>query len=315
MDVCFSKLLALANSVRLFVMKILVIGGTKFIGPYVVRALVDMGHDVTVFHRGESEPALPDAVRHIHSPTAAIPVQTFPDEILAASPDVVIHMIPMGERDAQAALRTFRGKRILWISSGDIYRAYGVLTGLEPGPPQPMPLHEDSELRTVLFPYRKNAKSADSLEFWYEKILMERIAMSDPATPGTILRLPKVYGPGNNDDFATVYAFRHQPNWRWTHGYVENVAAAIVLAATNAVATGKIYNVGEEVTPTMAERLGALPPSEIAPNEASGFNFAQDIVYDTSRIRTELGFRELVAYEEGIRRTLAARSDPKTAHH
>ncbi|MDZ8067143.1 MAG: hypothetical protein RMY64_16230 [Nostoc sp. DedQUE08] len=32
-------------------MKILIIGGTNFIGPPLVRQLITMGHEVSVFHR------------------------------------------------------------------------------------------------------------------------------------------------------------------------------------------------------------------------------------------------------------------------
>jgi nucleoside-diphosphate-sugar epimerase len=35
-------------------MKILVIGGTNFIGPPVIRQLHAMGNEVTVFHRGRT---------------------------------------------------------------------------------------------------------------------------------------------------------------------------------------------------------------------------------------------------------------------
>lgn len=31
-----------------------------------------------------------------------------------------------------------------------------------------------------------------------------------------VLRLPKLYGPGENSDLVTVYGFRRQPQWRWT---------------------------------------------------------------------------------------------------
>lgn len=41
-------------------MRVLVIGGTRFIGPPVVKSLVEHGHEVTVFHRGETEINLPE---------------------------------------------------------------------------------------------------------------------------------------------------------------------------------------------------------------------------------------------------------------
>lgn len=244
-------------------MEILIIGGTRSIGPYIVRGLVQLGHAVTVFHRGEAENSLPGKVRHVHAPEAGIPVLSFPKELVDSKPDVVIHMIAMGEQDASAAVKAFPETRIVWISSGDVYRAYGVLTKIETSPPQVTPLTENSELRSVLYPYRAAAKSQDSLEYFYEKILVERIALSGPHNRGTVLRLPKVYGTGSNDDLATVYRYRHQPQWRWTHGFVENVASAIVLAAVNPKAAGRIFNVGEQNTPTVAERLMGLPPSDM----------------------------------------------------
>ena len=44
-------------------MKVLVIGGTNFVGPYVVRQLLKMGHEVTVFHRGQTTAELPEEVK------------------------------------------------------------------------------------------------------------------------------------------------------------------------------------------------------------------------------------------------------------
>jgi nucleoside-diphosphate-sugar epimerase len=288
--------------------RILVIGGTKNIGPYVVEALAALGHDVTVYHRGDHEPALPDNVRHVHSVAAAIPVESFPAEVLDPAPDVVIHMIPMGERDATALVDTFRGRtgRVVALSSGDVYQAYGRLIGLEPGPPIGGLLTESSPLRTVLYPHRRQAHSAEDWISSYDKILMERIVLSEPSWRAVVLRLPKVYGPRENADLSTVYGFRNQPQWRWTHGYVENVAHAIVLAALHPAASG-IYNVGEENTPTVAERLTHLPPSWV-PDSPMRFNFEHDIAYDTSRIRRELGYTEPVEDAEGVRRTLAASS-------
>jgi nucleoside-diphosphate-sugar epimerase len=36
----------------------------------------------------------------------------------------------------------------------------------------------------------------------------------------------------------------------------------------------------------------------------SPFDFTQNIAFDTSRIRTELGYRDVVSEEEGVLRTL-----------
>ncbi len=265
-------------------MHVLVIGGTQFIGPYVVRQLARLGNTVTVYHRGQHEAALPESVRHVRSPLAAIPVVAFASGIFSDPIDVVIHMIAMGEADACAA--------------------YGRFTRLETGPADNRLLTEDSALRETLYPYRAKSKSPEDLSYFYEKILVERVLMSDPQLPATILRLPKVYGPESNSDLATVHAYRNHPDWRWTHGYVENVAAAIVLAATHPAAAGRIYNVGEEYTPTVAERLATLPDSAVLIDAQSSFDFAQNIAYDTSRIREELGYVEPVSYEAGLQRTI-----------
>lgn len=291
-------------------MRITMIGGTRFIGPHVARQLAARGHSITVYHRGLHNIASCEGVREVLSPEAAFPVMRFASELTRADPDVVIHMVPMGEADARAAVEAFSGRagRTVAVGSGDVYRAYGVFTGIERGPLASGLLNEDAPLRTVLYPYRAKAKSPDDMEYSYEKILVERVLMSQSDLPATILRLPKVYGAGNNADLATVHAFADQSDWRWTHGYVENVAHAIMLAALDSRAAGRIYNVGEAHTPTVAERLAHLPPSDVPLSHDRSFNFAQDIAYDTSRIRAELGYDEPVGYDEGLRRTFAAQS-------
>ena len=46
-------------------MKVLVIGGTRFIGPAAVLSLVDRGADVTVLHRGETMYDFGSDVQHL----------------------------------------------------------------------------------------------------------------------------------------------------------------------------------------------------------------------------------------------------------
>jgi nucleoside-diphosphate-sugar epimerase len=160
-------------------------------------------------------------------------------------------------------------------------------------------LGEDAALRNSRYPYRGHERQLGAYARDYEKILAEQVIES-AAVPWTILRLPKVYGHEDNGDLATVYSFASQPDWRWTHGHVQNVSAAIVLAATRGSAENRIYNVGEAYTPTMAERLAALPAKRGLGPSPPPFDYSQSIVYDTSRIRTELGFREVIDDEAAM---------------
>jgi nucleoside-diphosphate-sugar epimerase len=294
--------------------RVLFIGGTGFIGAHIVRQIARHDHAVAVYHRGLTQAVLPELVEHITDSRSVMPIQRFPAELFEFKPDVVILTVAMGAVDGRAAVEAFAGRagRIVLLSSGDVYRAYGRFTGIEPGPIDKGLLTEDAPLRSILFPYRHKASSPEALEYWYEKIHAERAVLNAPDLPGTVLRLPKVYGPGGNEDLATVYRYRHHPNWRWTHGFVENVAAAVELAAIHPVAGGRIYNVGEAYTPTTAERLAWLPPSTIEPDLSSQFDFAQDIAYDTSRIRIELGYCEIVPEKEGLLRTLRSSSNCTT---
>jgi nucleoside-diphosphate-sugar epimerase len=53
--------------------------------------------------------------------------------------------------------------------------------------------------------YRAQATTISELAYHYEKTLMERVALGAADLPATVLRLPKVYGPGSNADLATAY--------------------------------------------------------------------------------------------------------------
>ncbi|MBX0358537.1 SDR family oxidoreductase [Halobacillus sp. Nhm2S1] len=46
-------------------MKLLVIGGTKFLGRHIVESALDEGHEVTLFHRGKTNPGLFEEVTNI----------------------------------------------------------------------------------------------------------------------------------------------------------------------------------------------------------------------------------------------------------
>jgi nucleoside-diphosphate-sugar epimerase len=171
-------------------MKVVIIGGTSFIGPPVVRRLADLGHQVAVFHRGQTHTDLPLGVEHIHGDRRDLGRHTA--EFHRFGPEVVADMIAFNERDALVFVETFRGlaRRSVVISSADVYRAFGCFLGLESGPIEPTPLNEELPLRSVLFPYLKHSKGPNDFHYSYDKIPVKRLVLSDPELPGTVLRLP-----------------------------------------------------------------------------------------------------------------------------
>src|SRR5260370_39188668 len=72
------------------------------------------------------------------------------------TPEVVSDMIPFIEQDAREVMSAFRGvaRRVVAISSQDVYQAFGRVNGKESGPVDAVPITEDSPLRENLYPRR-----------------------------------------------------------------------------------------------------------------------------------------------------------------
>jgi nucleoside-diphosphate-sugar epimerase len=242
-------------------------------------------------------------------------------------------MIPRNAQDAWSVVSIFKGiaQRVVALSSQDVYRAYGKLRGRESGSIEPVPLTEDSPLRTKLNPYRVQTGESGHLVLHYEKILAEQIYMANPELPGTILRFPMIYGPRDyyqhrlfeylkrmDDGRPAILLEEGQAEWRWTKGYAESLALAVVLAVTEDRAVGRIYNVGERETLTWADWVRAIGHAagwdgevvvvsrdHLPAHLVSDENTDQHLVVDTTRIRKELGYREHIPSEEALRRTVA----------
>jgi nucleoside-diphosphate-sugar epimerase len=311
-------------------MRVLVIGGTSFMGPRVVRRLAEAGHDVTVFHRGQAGGNLPPQVKEILGDRQRL--ADYSSDFRRVAPDVLLDMILFNETEARALVETFKGVagRVVMPSSMDVYRAYGRLLRLEEGAPDAVPYREEGPLREVFYPYRKHAKSTEEKAYNYEKILAERVLMSEPSLPATILRLPAVYGPDDkqhrlfeylkpmDDGRPFILLPKGKAGWLWSRGFVENVADAIALAVLDERAAGRVYNVGEEDTLTeeawirsIARATGwggeiiLLENSELPQPLEDETHYEHHLVSDTSRIRAELGYRERVGREAAIAQTVA----------
>ena len=304
-------------------MRVLVIGGSGFVGGALVARLRELGEDVSTFHRG--------ARADYRGDRRELPKRR--DELARLAPDVVVDTIAYSERDGAETVETFLGaaRRLVVLSSQDVYAPYGRLMRLETGEPATSASTEDSPLRASRFPYRAMAEGSEDRAYDYDKILVEQAASSEAELPATILRLPCVWGPNDphrrvgqvldrlrsGDDFVID---RAQAAWRWTRGYVDDVADAIALAVTDGRSSGRTYNTGEERALTEAEwiaRIGGadhwrgrvrVVAREELPPELAGppYDYAHDLIADTSRIRRELGFQERAAPDEEMRRTVEA---------
>jgi nucleoside-diphosphate-sugar epimerase len=323
-------------------MRVLVIGGTGFIGQHITHKLIRRDHHVTVFHRGST--AGPPGALEIVGDRRRLTESA--ESLRALAPDVVVDVVLSSGRQARELMNVFLGhaRRVVALSSMDVYRACGVTHRLEDGPLESSPLREEtSAVRTKLQTYPPaQVQALQQIFGWldeeYDKIPVEREILAHGELPGTVVRLPMVYGPRDPlhrfhpivkrivDGRRAIPFSVDMAQWRATKGYVEDVAAAIVAAALADRATGRIYNVGEADTLTeleWAQQIGRalkwdgefkLMPGERLPAylRAPG-NTEQHWIGDTARIRDELGFRETVTREEAIRRTVEwERANPPT---
>jgi nucleoside-diphosphate-sugar epimerase len=309
-------------------MKVVAIGATGFIGIHAIRYLAEQGHEVAVVHRGDTQAVLPNGVQRILGDRDAL--FEMRREFERFAPDVVLDVIPYTEKQAEDLLRTFGGLsgRVVAVSSADVYRNYDGLRWKASAPPDPVPLAESSPLREALYPYRGSA-----LPFMYrddyEKILVERLVLNQAGLPGTVLRLPAVYGPGDkqhrlrrflrrmDDGRPAIVLSDGEARWRPTRGYVENVAAAIVLAVIDARASGQAYNVGEDPALTEREwiqRIGevakwsgdivTIPDEQLPAQLRQPYDWRYHLATDTRRLRETLAYREPVSQQDGIEATI-----------
>lgn len=311
-------------------MNVLVIGGTGYIGPYVVERLLAKGCRVTVLHRGKTNNPLPTEVDFLIGERGHLADRR--PEFEALKLHAVVDIAPYTEAHANELVSAFRGiaERLAILSSVDVYRAFGVLTGNVDGPPEPDPISEESPLREGFYLYADPSKPPD--DFWnlYEKIIVERIVLGQPDWSGSVVRLPMTYGPRDRRQRfvetvrrmaagrPAVLLAESLSQWVAPRGYVENIAEAVALAAIRPEADGQIFNVADpdpipevDWVKSIGAAVGWEGRVEIVPDASMPAalkpegRFDQSMSIDSRKIRSLLGFREVVDLEEGLRRTVA----------
>jgi nucleoside-diphosphate-sugar epimerase len=297
----------------------LVVGGTGPTGLPIVRGLVARGHDVTILHRGVHEhDETPASVEHLHA-------DPYDDASIGAALDgpafegraFDVTLVMYGRLRRIAELLAGRTGQFISVGGVPAYRGWMNPWCYDP-PGLPVPTPEDGPL----------VSDAADDEKGY-RIVRTEAAVFEHQPDAAHFRYPYVYGPHQlvprewcvvrrildgrrrivvADDGLTLHH----------HGYTENLAHAVLLAVDHpAAAAGKIFNAGDDevlsvrqVVELIATALDhdleivSMPYDLALPaRPLLGQPLPTHRVLDLTRVRQDLGYRDLVPARDAIART------------
>ena len=172
-------------------MKLLIIGGTQFVGRHIVEAALARGHEVTLFHRGATNPGLFPSADEIHGDRDG------DLEKLGEGPwDVVIDTCGYVPRIVSASAEYLEDKidRYAFISSVSVYADLS-----QPG------VDEDSAVGTIEDP---TIEEIDDHTYGPLKALCEAAVRKVYPDAHTIVRPGLVTGPHDHTDRFTYWPRR-----------------------------------------------------------------------------------------------------------
>jgi 2'-hydroxyisoflavone reductase len=180
--------------------RLLILGGTGFIGPPMVRYAVERGHQVTIFTRGRSEADIPE-VEHL--------IGDRNDDLSALegrSWDVVLDNNARDYRWVQLSTETLRGAARQYIFVSSISAYAGEATGFEGANRVFMEPAADESSPLITRP--PDFREGDEAPYGLTKALGEEIAQA--AFPGgaTVVRPGLIVGPGDRTDRFTYWPVR-----------------------------------------------------------------------------------------------------------
>lgn len=237
-------------------MKILVIGGTKFLGYHLIQSLLLEGFAVTMFNRGVSPNPFSDQVEHISGDRDDF--DAFYSSLHRRNFDAVIDLIGYRPEQIDAAVRTFRGRiqRYVFISSGQVY----LVTENRRQPAR----EEDYFQPIIACPPGEEA----GYEYGIGKRGCEdrlEQAYQENRFPAVRLRCPIIHGPKDYTLRLYSYMVRIQdghpliiPEGRDNlirHIYVKDVVHAIITILKTPGIKGRAYNVASREVMRLHEFL------------------------------------------------------------
>ena len=307
-------------------MRALVVGGSGATGPIIIRGLLSRGYEVTVLHRGVHEAELPPEVEHIHADPHWL--ESLKGALGRRSFDLVLGVYGRLRVTAEA----MKGHTSRLISVGGasaIYKGWARIT--ERYPQQwfevsPVPIKEDHALATLpgVDHFTERAREA-------ERVVMQ--AHEEGYYNATHFRYPVVYGPRNVSPHEWSILRRILDGRRQlivpgggpilvSRGFAGNVAHGILAAVDNPDASsGQIYNIADESS-TLTNREWIRLVAQVLNHEFEFIEIPFDMlppafadavtltllpyhqVMDLSKIKQQLGYKDVVPVEKGIELTV-----------
>jgi nucleoside-diphosphate-sugar epimerase len=206
-------------------MRILVMGGTRFIGVYLTQILLEQGHEVVLFNRG-NQPA-PAGVQQIQGDRTNAAL--LKEKLAQESFDAVFDNNGRELSDTQPLAEIFKDRiqHFVYVSSAGVYLKSDQMPHVEGDPVDPKSRHK-GKFETEVY-------------------------LAEQGVPFTSIRPVYIYGPQNYNDleawfFDRIVRDRPLPipgnGMHMTQlGHVKDLAAAMVAVLGNSKAIGQIYNV------------------------------------------------------------------------
>ena len=207
-------------------MRVLIIGGTRFIGVYLTKILVKQGHEVVLFNRGNQPAPVPE-IKQIHGD------RTDPQQLKAKlsgeSFDAIFDNNGRELSDTQPLAEIFQGRiqHFIYMSSAGVYLKSDQLPHIEGDAVDPKSRH-------------KGKHDTET-------------ALAALGLPWTAIRPTYIYGPQNYNDLEAWFfdrIVRERPipiPGNGAHitqlGHCQDLAQAMAAVLGNQQAIGQVYNV------------------------------------------------------------------------
>ncbi len=207
-------------------MRILIMGGTRFIGVYLTKILVEQGHDVVLFNRGK-KPAPVEGITQIHGDRTD--ASQLKEKLSQEQFDAIFDNNGRELSDTQPLAEIFkdRVKHFVYMSSAGVYLKSDQLPHVEGDPVDPKSRHKGKH-ETEAF-------------------------LTQLGLPWTSIRPTYIYGPQNYNDLEAWFfdrIVRDRPipipgnGMHITQfGHCKDLSVAMAAVLGNETAVGQIYNV------------------------------------------------------------------------